>query len=376
MPSYDESRIPTLQRKVADFRKRQAEQETIAAKAEAGAVKYDREAQRTSTPGLAASKRRSANTERDKVTNARKKAAGLAQDAARAQKDLNETERRVQKKRESDDKRRQYQDKREREKAEAERKRQERERQRQDRDRQRQERQEKLRDEARDQELSDLRLRTAVVEVRLQRAAPKKIKVVFIAASPEDEDLDRIRPDREAREIQRRVRESQERDSIDFEIRPATQVTDLIQILSETRPHVVHFAGHGSEAALVFEDDDGLAKELPNDRLAALLRALSDRIHLVVFNSCDSAEQAALACDHLDAAIGMDQPVSDEEAKIFAGAFYNAIGFGRSVQDAYDLAKLQVELTTDATSGEPQLHVAEGVDASLLYLVAPPNGNG
>jgi hypothetical protein len=362
VPSYGETRIPGLQRKVADLGKRRAQQDATAAKEEAAAIRYDREAERTKSPSLAKSKRGQAERARDNMAKARKKAAGLLEDLSKVQKDLADTEGRVAKKREADAKRREYQEKRERDKADARRKREEREQKRRERETQR-------RDDVRQQEIADLRARTTNVEARLQRQAPDKITVLFVAASPED--IPPLRLDKELREIQKRFRESGDRESIKFEIRMATQLTDLLQMLNEVRPHIVHFSGHGAQEGLFFEDSDGKAKLLTPDRLANLLNATSDRIRLALFNSCNSSDQAALACEHLEAAIGMDAPVSDEAAKLFAGQFYNALGFGKSVQQAFDQAVFQMH-TAGAALSKPRLHVANGTDPSLLFLVAPP----
>jgi CHAT domain-containing protein len=205
-----------------------------------------------------------------------------------------------------------------------------------------------------------LRSRATAVETRLRAApwseSPEAIVVLFIAASPEDEAP--LRLDREVREIQQRVRASKYRDAVRFEYRLATRPTDLLQALNEVQPHVVHFSGHGSQSALVFEDDDGLSKSLDNADLAQLLRISSDRIRLAVFNSCDSADQAKLACAYIDAAVGMNESVEDEAAKTFAGQFYNSLGFGKSLRDAFAQARMQVKLATGSTSGQPMLYVA------------------
>jgi hypothetical protein len=168
------------------------------------------------------------------------------------------------------------------------------------------------------------------------------------------------------------MRLSEHRDAVQFHWRPAVQVTDLLQALNEVGPHIVHFSGHGSQRALIFEDDDGLAKPLSNSDLAQLLRITIDRIRLALFNSCESSEQAGLACAHIDAAIGMAEPVDDESAKTFAAQFYNALGFGNSLEEAFEQAKLQVSLATGSQSGEPQLHTAPHVDPRQVYLVRPP----
>lgn len=121
----------------------------------------------------------------------------------------------------------------------------------------------------------------------------------------------------------------------------------------------------------MFEDDDGQTKPLTNEMLGLLLRSSSDRIRLLVLNSCHSSAQAELALDHISAAIGMDLPVADEAAKMFAGQFYNSLGFGNSLQRAFDEACFQVQAKLGALSGAPALHVAEGLDANDLILVAP-----
>jgi hypothetical protein len=70
------------------------------------------------------------------------------------------------------------------------------------------------------------------------------------------------------------------------------------------KPQVLHFSGHGSRAELAFENAAGRTVSLDNNQLEKLLRVGAGRIRLVVFNSCDSAAQAELACNHVDVAIG------------------------------------------------------------------------
>jgi hypothetical protein len=112
-------------------------------------------------------------------------------------------------------------------------------------------------------------------------------------------------------------------------------------------------------------------KVLDNGQLASLLSVASDRIRLAIFNSCESSAQAELATSFIDAAIGMEQPIGDTSAKIFAAQFYNSLGFGYSLQKAFDQARAQLKIETGGVSGNPQLFVADGLDASDIYLVAP-----
>jgi hypothetical protein len=68
---------------------------------------------------------------------------------------------------------------------------------------------------------------------------PEKIKVVFLAASPVDQD--RLRLDEEVRSITQMIRASEHRDSVELVSRWAVRPLDLLQILNEDKPHVLHF---------------------------------------------------------------------------------------------------------------------------------------
>jgi hypothetical protein len=247
------------------------------------------------------------------------------------------------------------------------------EHQRREREAQKAERERGRREAKRDRDLSALRGRTTELEEQLieaaRRAAPNEITVLFLASSPEDQEA--LRLDKETREIQKQLRASKYRDSIWFEWRLARRTTDLIQDLNEVKPQVLHFSGHGSRAELVFEDENGNATMLDNDQLRTLLQVGGDPIRLVVFNSCESAAQAELACQHVDVAIGMEARIDDESAKTFAAQLYNSLGFGLSVADAFQQASLQVELAHGKDANEPRLFTASGVDASALVLVNP-----
>jgi hypothetical protein len=247
------------------------------------------------------------------------------------------------------------------------------ERQRRERDELRTEREHDRREAERDRALEILHHRTTELEQQLaeaeRRAAPEEITVLFLASSPEDQQP--LRLDKETREIQKQLRATEFRDSIWFEWRLARQLTDLIQDLNEVKPHILHFSGHGSRAELAFEDAEGRTTLLDNDQLERLLDVGGARIRLVVFNSCDSSKQAELACSHVDVAIGMDSSIGDEAAKTFAAQFYNSLGFGRSIGEAFRQATLQVELAHGKDADVPKLFTAPGVDAEIVVLVDP-----
>jgi chromosome segregation ATPase len=198
----------------------------------------------------------------------------LAEDAARE-------ERRDQQKQERERRPREQQKKL----AEQKRKREE---QRAEREQAAREAQHAAREVAQEREIGKLAARATELELKLaeaeRRAAPPEITVLFLASSPEDQP--QLRLDRETREIQKRVRASDYRESIWFELRMARQLPDLLQDLNELKPHVVHFSGHGDQDTLAFEDENGNTTELTNEQLGRLLAVSGNRIRLAIFNSC------------------------------------------------------------------------------------------
>jgi hypothetical protein len=358
--TFAQNRVDSARKEIETARKKQAELEKKAATADAAAAKARTDAAKTNSDSTKRSKLRTADSETAKANNYRRDAARESEKVAASTAKLHKAEAELLREREKEQKK--ADDKADRARRQAE------------RDRQTDERHREQRDAARDRELARLRDHAAGLEAQLAAkpwaASPDKIRALFIAPSPEDEKP--LRLDKEVREIQKRMRETEYRDSVDFEYRLATQTSDLMQSLNEVRPHVVHFSGHGYQDALIFEDSDGRAKPLYIEDLAQLLRITSDRIRLAIFNSCRSADAARAACDFVPYAIGMNQPVNDTFAQVFAGQLYNSIGFGRSLQEAFDQALWQARDVVGRSSGDPILHAADGQDPATVYLVKPP----
>jgi len=324
--------------------------EADAHQADAGITKHTSASSARQKLKSAADKRKRAASERERAAKCVKDAARKGDDVASAQKSLErEVERRLKK--ESDEAR----------KAQRRAKDERRSQDRFDRTR-RDEELRHARELARHAERSALRFHTPA------SPPPPQLRVLLLAASPSDQEP--LRLHQEIRDIRLNVRMSEYRDRLDLQDRLAVRTGDLLQALNEVNPHVVHFSGHGSQDILIFEDDHGNSKPMNNDALAALLNATSDQVRLVIFNSCSSGEQAVLATQHVEMAIGMDVSIDDRAAKEFAVQFYSAIGFGLSVQDAFEQAKAAIAIADFHGGGTPILHAAEGVNPGSVYLIA------
>lgn len=197
-----------------------------------------------------------------------------------------------------------------------------------------------------------------------------KMKITFMAANPSS--LKQLALDEEVRLIEEKLRASEHRDLVQFRTRWAVRPTDLQQMLLEDKPTVVHFSGHGGgEVGLVLHSQDQKSKKLiKEDVLVDLFKIFKDDIRVVVLNACYSEVQARAIVQEIDFVVGMSAAVADNAARVFAAAFYGALGFGLSVQKAFDLGinALALDSLVDKNNS-PRLLVRDGMDASTTKLI-------
>lgn len=200
------------------------------------------------------------------------------------------------------------------------------------------------------------------------------IKVLFLSANPTDTSA--LQLDEELRLINERIRGGEYRSLFDVRCEPAMRAIDLPRALMEHRPQIVHFSGHGTDSGeLLFKREGDLrAQPVPLTTLSLVFSVLKDSVQCVVLNACFSELQAKAIAQYIPCVVGMSRAVPDSTAIAFAGGFYEALAFGRSVADAFQLGLAHVELSpqADAASSEiPRLLVQPGVDARRLSLMQP-----
>lgn len=158
--------------------------------------------------------------------------------------------------------------------------------------------------------------------------------ILFLASNPTD--TGRLRLDKELREIEEGLKRSNERAQFKLISTFAVRVNDLRRSLLDHSPRIVHFAGHGEGAdGLLVENDQGQASQIPNDALARLFELCAGHIECVVLNACYSDVQAEVIAKHIPYVIGMKTAVTDDAALEFAIGFYDALGAGRSIEEAF-----------------------------------------
>jgi hypothetical protein len=207
--------------------------------------------------------------------------------------------------------------------------------------------------------------------------AMSKIKILFISANPSG--TQRLSLDEEFRGVTEKIRSSKYRDAFEMRCAPAARADDLLFHLNDYRPHIVHFSGHGEAAeGLALLDRDGRPKLVGGDALAQLFATLRDDIRLVVLNACWSKAQAAAIAETIECVIGMRTSILDESAILFAETFYLALGFGRSVQNAFDQARARVMMENARQADIPEIVVRDGVNADATIfagLETPPESS-
>jgi hypothetical protein len=103
-------------------------------------------------------------------------------------------------------------------------------------------------------------------------------------------------------------------------------------------PQIAHFSGHGTSAgALCFENNLGEIHPIQPEALAALFEQFASHVRCVILNACYSSTQAEAIAKHIPYVIGMNQAIGDRAAIAFSVGFYQALGAGRSIEEAYKL---------------------------------------
>lgn len=196
----------------------------------------------------------------------------------------------------------------------------------------------------------------------------EKIKILFLASDPVDVAY-HPQLEREVRDIDARIQAGPQREKFELVSCWAVRPSDLQLALLRHAPQIVHFSGHGSKAeGIILEDSDGNLKPVSKQALIRLFTLLPTNIRLVFLNACHARRQIDGLREVIDFTIAMNAAITDQAALLFAPHFYQALAFGRSVKEAFELAKNTLELEGILESKIPELLERKGVDAATVVL--------
>lgn len=191
---------------------------------------------------------------------------------------------------------------------------------------------------------------------------------VLLAVAANPDSTDSLRLDKEAREIERRLKTTSGPTVFEVWHRWAASATDLLEAVNDLRPSVLHFSGHSDPHGIVLEHADGAEQGVTRDSLVTLLATVRDELRLVVLNACSSAPIAQALSAEIDVAIGMADDIGDEAAIAFAALFYRALASGRSVRRAFEQAVAMMVIEQIGDDDRPRLHSRAGVDPDGVYF--------
>ena len=90
---------------------------------------------------------------------------------------------------------------------------------------------------------------------------------------------------------------------------------------------------------------------------------------MVVLNACYTEAQASVITGIIECTVGMSNDIGDDAAIAFAGTFYGAIAYGKSVQTVFDQAKAALMLQNISEEMIPVLHTQDGELADKVVLI-------
>ena len=192
--------------------------------------------------------------------------------------------------------------------------------------------------------------------------------LLFLVAEPTD--AARIQLCRELRDIQGILNSSRTRDKFKIVHRTSVRPIDISQAILDDNPSIVHFSGHGTcSGKLCFENDTGVTMPIEPEALADLFNLAHNKVECVVLNACYSSIQAKIISKYVRYVIGMKKEISDEAAIRFAVGFYQALGAGRSIDDAYIVGCLQIRTNGLPEHLVPTLITWDGIRSLLLSRI-------
>jgi hypothetical protein len=201
------------------------------------------------------------------------------------------------------------------------------------------------------------RQRIRAIEIGEYRGLPQ---VVLLGASPPDED--QISSAAEIQEIAQILAPLKSR--VTMVDRPAARAAaDLVTLLYEDPPTVLHLACHGTLADIRLHTQDGWSCAIRLADLERLLLRASKRLQCVVLAACYSAQLAEMLSKTIPAVIGFEGRLGDRVARDFSREFWRTLVRGHSVDEAFADGKLELQDRDQA-----KLFIRPDIDKPLIPI--------
>lgn len=181
-------------------------------------------------------------------------------------------------------------------------------------------------------------------------------KILILTANPDE--LYRVRADREMQRIQNKLYGASQRHQFIVSYQCA-KPNDLLHLIEGEEPEIIHFCGHGDEHGIFLENELGNKAHLLTTKvLKKIFKRISKElpdVKCVILNACYSDIHAEAISEYIPYAIGMEEDILDSAAIAFAGTFYQDLGNGRSIREAFEGGCIAAQIFSDKE--EPKLFI-------------------
>jgi hypothetical protein len=154
-----------------------------------------------------------------------------------------------------------------------------------------------------------------------------------------------------------------------FRFHPVFDATPehLFDALNSCNPSIVHISGKQDGGNILMNSDSGGVRTIPDAALAGLLRAL-DGVKIAIIDTCTSLRCATTIAEAVEAAMGVQSFIYEDDATTFYCALYRAFASGKSLRDSAAQASATLQFKRVPKAQIPQIRTKPGVDAKNIFL--------
>jgi tetratricopeptide (TPR) repeat protein len=186
---------------------------------------------------------------------------------------------------------------------------------------------------------------------------PRPLRILFMACAPHEEA--QLEFEREEEAIIRAIAKAGP--NVAFDSGDAGSFDELLDLINEFRPHIVHLTGHGvvmddGLGYFAFEDERGQTDLRSSVEMRERLFSGSS-VQLAFISGCQTGKAPPIAAmggicqglvsEEIPMAIGWAASIADDIATSFAATFYKTVATGQPIDRALTQARQAIQKTCD-----------------------------
>lgn len=113
----------------------------------------------------------------------------------------------------------------------------------------------------------------------------------------------------------------------------------LLRVVNEDCPDLLHLSAFANDTGCYLHSEDDSPRFVANESLIAAVALMETQPRCLFFNTWISSSLAITLSLRIPWVIGSNQLISNQAAIAFATGFYQAIAYGKSVSEAFEVGK-------------------------------------